>query len=243
MAFDGEQAAPVDEEMLAEAFRTFIQDRDFPCVGAKAALSRGQMQVLVGRDIRSGWDDVRVHGALHDLARRYKEEPKLFQSFAVLFQGPDDLTETEFERHLWDRLQSLTDKDVWHGHDHDPRVAPTPDSPHFSLSFGGEAFFAVGLHPHASREARRFARPAIVFNLHDQFERLRADGVYDKLRRTILERDEALQGSINPMLARHGEGSEARQYSGRQVDEAWRCPLQRDTLVGGLGADLDHLLP
>ncbi len=102
---------------------------------------------------------------------------------------------------------------------------PRADSPHFSLSFGGEAFFAVGLHPNASREARRFRAPAIVFNLHAQFEQLRADGLYEKLRRTILERDEALQGSTNPMLARHGQVSEARQYSGRAVGGDWNCPF------------------
>jgi hypothetical protein len=34
----------------------------------------------------------------------------------------------------------------------------------------------------------------------------------------------ALAGSINPMLARHGSVSEARQYSGRLVDEDWRPP-------------------
>ena len=38
-------------------------------------------------------------------------------------------------------------------------------------------------------------------------------------------RDEALAGSRNPMLARHGEASEARQYSGRVVDDAWQCPF------------------
>jgi FPC/CPF motif-containing protein YcgG len=27
------------------------------------------------------------------------------------------------------------------------------------------------------------------------------------------------------MLAVHGEASEARQYSGRQVGAAWRCPF------------------
>jgi hypothetical protein len=27
------------------------------------------------------------------------------------------------------------------------------------------------------------------------------------------------------MLARHGESSEARQYSGRLVDSDWRCPF------------------
>ena len=119
-----------------------------------------------------------------------------------------------------------------------------PTSPHFSLSFGGEAFFVVGLHPNASRPARRFERPALVFNLHDQFERLRDEGKYDKLRSSILDRDEALSGSINPMLARHGEMSEARQYSGRAVTDDWKCPFQPrveievdlDTVVQGMTA-------
>ncbi len=101
-----------------------------------------------------------------------------------------------------------------------------PDNPHFSLSFGGEAFFVVGLHPNASRPARRFSSPVLVFNLHAQFERLRAEGRYEKLRASILERDTALAGSVNPMLARHGDSSEARQYSGRVVGAEWRCPLQ-----------------
>jgi FPC/CPF motif-containing protein YcgG len=108
---------------------------------------------------------------------------------------------------------------------YDERVRPHPDDPHFSLSFGGEAFFIVGLHPNASRKARRFEAPALVFNLHDQFEQLRADGRYHKLRDRIVERDLRFSGSVNPMLATHGEASEARQYSGRAVDDAWVCPF------------------
>ncbi len=104
-----------------------------------------------------------------------------------------------------------------------------PDNPHFSLSFGGEGFFLVGLHPRASRPARRFSSPVFVFNLHAQFDRLREEGRYESLRSAILERDEALAGSTNPMLARHGEASEARQYSGRAVDETWKCPFQGRT--------------
>ena len=73
----------------------------------------------------------------------------------------------------------------------------------------------------------------MVFNLHDQFERLRRDGLYEKLRGAILQRDQALDGSINPMLARHGELSEARQYSGRAVNDDWRCPHTRGTLADG----------
>lgn len=68
--------------------------------------------------------------------------------------------------------------------------------------------------------------PALVFDLHAQFEQLREAGRYEKLRASILQRDEALAGSVNPMLARHGEASEAPQYSGRVVGEEWRYPFR-----------------
>jgi FPC/CPF motif-containing protein YcgG len=197
----------------------------FPCVGAKAALAHGNLEVLACDRIDSAWDDLRIHQGLLDFTSAYRAEPSLFRSFAVVFEGPVDLDETAFERALWARVQSLSDKDVWRGQDYDPRVSPNPANPHFSLSFGGEAFFIVGLHPHASRPARRFERPTLVFNLHDQFERLRADGKYEAMREKILVRDEQLAGSRNPMLARHGEASEARQYSGRSVDPGWEPPF------------------
>jgi FPC/CPF motif-containing protein YcgG len=202
-----------------------IADRAFPCVGAKAAMARGTLNVLACTSIDSAWDDLRIHDGLVKFAAAYRENPALFRSFAVVFDGPGDLDEPAFERALWQRIQSLSDKDVWRGQPYDTRVSHDPADSHFSLSFGGEAFFVVGLHPHASRPARRFARPTLVFNLHDQFETLRADGRYETMREAIMVRDEAIAGSRNPMLARHGETSEARQYSGRVVDEAWRCPF------------------
>ena len=84
----------------------------------------------------------------------------------------------------------------------------------------------MGLHPRASRPARRFERPVLVFNLHDQFEQLREQRRYERMRAKIIDRDVALAGSPNPMLARHGTISEARQYSGRNVWEPdWACPF------------------
>jgi FPC/CPF motif-containing protein YcgG len=210
---------------LAEQFRTRVRNPTFPCVGAKSAVSRGLVRFVVARDIRSAWDDLRIYGGLLQFATSYREEPKLFQSLVVIYENPDVLSEDMFEDALWARIQSLTDKDAWHGQDYDHRVSSDPDSPHFSLSFGGEAFFVVGLHPRASRPARRFDKPVLVFNLHDQFERLRAENRYEALRRSIIERDIAVAGSPNPMLARHGESSEARQYSGRAVGSDWRCPF------------------
>ena len=203
---------------LAERFVEFIDDPEFPCVGAKAALNRGGLRVVVARDFGSGWDDLRIMPALLDLAQSYRADPVPFQSLIVIFETGAPSGEAQFERILWDRLQSLSDKDQWLGQPADPRVAHDPDDPHFAMSFGGEAFFVVGLHPRSSRPARRFERPAMVFNLHDQFERLRAAGRYDKLRGTILDRDLRLAGSINPMLSQHGTLSAARSHAA-----SWRA--------------------
>ena len=212
---------------ISDKFRYFIQQSDFPCVGAKSALAKGTLNVLVARDMRSNWDDRRIYDGITQVADAYRADRELFQSFAVIFEGPVNLDEKTFEHFLWARAESLTNKDTWLGESHDARVSSDPDNPHFSLSFGEEAFFIVGLHPRASRPARRFERPVLVFNLHDQFEQLREQGRYERMRSKIIERDVALARSSNPMLARHGTISEARQYSGRNVREAaWVCPFK-----------------
>ena len=212
-------------QSLLEEFEAFIGERAFPCVGAKSALSRGTLKTIVCRSIDSAWDDVRIHRELLDWAFSYKRDPGLFRSIAFVFARSPRLGEKDFEAAMWERLQSLTDKDAWLEQPYDDRVSSDPNDPHFSLSFGGEAFFVVGMHPSASRPARRTPWPVLVFNLHDQFETLRAKGRYEKIRDSILTRDEALAGSVNPMLARHGDQSEAMQYSGRQVGPDWKCPL------------------
>ena len=222
---------------LAERFRAFIQNPTFPCVGAKSALAKGYLRFVVADDIGSAGDDTRLHAALMAFVCRYRERPDLFQSLVVVFQQPDRLSEEGFETRLWERLQSLSDQDSRLGHAYDARVAPDPEDQHFSLSFAGEAFFVVGLHPGASRPARQFEAPTLVFNLHDQFERLRAQGRYEKLRDAIQARDISWTGSINPMLTTHGERSEAPQYSGRHVSDDWACPFHRRSAAVGQETD------
>ncbi|WP_374410941.1 guanitoxin biosynthesis heme-dependent pre-guanitoxin N-hydroxylase GntA [Novosphingobium colocasiae] len=217
---------------LADRFKDFITDRAFPCVGAKSALARGTLKVVPCRLLTSAWNDVQIHRELAQWSLDYRREPGLFRSLAFVFEGPDDLGEAQFERAMWERVQSLADKDAWLEQPYDGRVSSDPADPHFSLSFGGEAYFVVGLHPHATRPARRFDTPVLVFNLHDQFETLRAQERYEPIRQTILDRDLALAGSVNPMLARHGERSEASQYSGRAVSEDWRCPFRDKRSAG-----------
>ncbi len=220
-----------DNHPLIDRLHQFIATPQFPCVGAKSALAKQQIQTVVARSIASAWNDLGIHAALMAFVRNYRRDRKMFQSLAVVFEGPRTLSEIAFEANMWARIQSISDKDAWLGQHYDTSVSHDPVNPHFSLSFAGEAFFVVGLHPHASRKARRFVAPTMIFNLHDQFERLRAEGRYDKLRTAILARDRQFSGSVNPMLAPHGEQSEARQYSGRKVAADWGCPFRYNEVL------------
>ena len=215
-----------EPDSIEAAFKAFIEAADFPCVGAKSASARGNLTMVNARDLRSGWNDLEIHERLLDWAAAHGEDDGALHSFAVLFSGPDDLGEDEFERLMWERIQSFADKDAWLGQRYAKSVSRDPQDPHFALSFGEKAFFAVGLHPHSSRPARRFSHPAIVFNPHDQFERLRKQNRYGRMRKAIMARDAKLAGSTNPMLADHGEASAAPQYSGRQVGGDWKCPFR-----------------
>lgn len=215
-----------EQQSIRRSLEDYVSQQEFPCVGAKSALARRSLEILVARDMRSAWDDIRIHDRLLQWSYAFKDDPTGLRSLAVAFAEPERLSEKRFEELMWERLQSLADKDVWRYQSYDERVSPDPSDPHFSLSFGGEAFFVVGLHPGASRPARRFNRPTLVFNLHSQFEALREEGKYHRMRKVILERDEKLAGSINPMLAEFGEASEARQYSGRIVEDDWQCPFR-----------------
>lgn len=147
-----------------------------------------------------------------------------FASLAVLFPATPMLTEEEFESALWARLIALQKRDAT---DWDSEVSDDPQSPHFAMSFGGHGYYVVGMHPGASRVARRAPFAALVFNSHAQFRALRHAGLFDTIQEVVRARDTKLQGGTNPMLANHGERSEAAQYSGRSVPSDWSCPFKR----------------
>ena len=109
-------------------------------------------------------------------------------------------------------------------------MSDDPNDPHFEFSFAGRACFVVGIHPASSRWTRRFAWPTLVFNAHFQFEELRTAGKYGRMQDVMRTRDRHLQGSINANLADFGDHSDARQYSGRPVEDAWQCPFHAHAL-------------
>src|SRR3546814_19253834 len=65
-----------------------VEDRAFPCVGAKAALARGTLEVVACQRIDSAWDDVRIHECLLGLGHVYPPDKQWFRRHAVGFEGP-----------------------------------------------------------------------------------------------------------------------------------------------------------
>jgi FPC/CPF motif-containing protein YcgG len=202
--------------------REFVSNMGFPCVGAKTALSKDQIQICVADSIFSTQADSLILKGLYDFIADYQRDKAIFRSFVVVFNDMHMMSEEDFEDALWTRLQSLHDKDIYPW---DTAVSEDPEDHKFSFSAGNKAFYIVGMHPGSSRKARRFPVPALVFNLHEQFEALRATGQYQAMKQLIRRRDKAYSGQSNPMLEDFGKNSEAIQYSGRQIVGEWKCPF------------------
>lgn len=210
-------------------FLAFVDAPEFPCVGSKAALAKGAIRPHAFGRLGDRANDAPLLDALAEFSGVIDgapEDDRTVHSFVAVFDGPNDTDEQRFEALLWSQLQRLHDLDARRGTPWAEDVSRNPDDPHFSLSLAGHPFFVIGLHPGASRIARRFSSPALVFNSHRQFEHLRADGRYQKMQAATRARDKALQGSINPNLADFGAAAETRQYSGRKAEPDWTCPFR-----------------
>lgn len=205
------------------AMTAFVAAPGFPCVGARSAFNKERVRFGRYGALADARDSAVLCTDLQAFSAEFPDPGREPVSYVAMFT-PCAGSETDFSERLWSTLQLM------HAQDHgafpwDPSVDGDPDEQNFSFSIAGRAFFVVGLHPQASRIARRAPMPCIVFNFHDQFEAMRASGQYAGMQKVIRNRDLALQGSLNPMLSSFGEQSEARQYSGQAVDADWKCPF------------------
>jgi FPC/CPF motif-containing protein YcgG len=214
-----------DLQHIRDAYHAFIGNKTFPCVGAKTAFAKSQARSMVAGNMACPAHDEEILRFLYEFIDNYRSSDSTFHSAAILFDGPNGITEDLFEKLLWQRLQSLLDLDA-KLFSYDNRVSNDPGSSEFSLSIKQEAFFIIGMHPASSRPSRRFEYPALVFNPHAQFTAMKETGKYDRLKDVVRKRDLIYSGSINPMLNDHGRSSEVQQYSGRKYDTPLVCPLK-----------------
>jgi len=205
---------------ITEDVERMVLHPSYPCLGARSTFTRHRARVHVLDELGTQASATALVSGLREFAASSNLDDG-FASFVAVFRRPGLLSETEFERLLWQQLQQVheADPEPW-----DPRVSDSPDDPHFSFSAAGTAYFVVGMHPGASRTARRASLPTLVFNPHEQFERLRQSGGFERMQRLIRRRDTTLQGAPNPMVTDFGTASEARQYAGRLVPPDWSPP-------------------
>lgn len=202
----------------------FLLGDSFACLAGRSAWRQGG---ITHRHYTWFGDDAAAEQMAADL-QTYVEavdwDAKPFTSFVATFSGPLQLEETEFEQLLWQHLQAV--------HDHDSRshawaegYDPDPSSGAFAYSVAGHPFFVIGLHETHRRIGRRPPFPMLAFNSHDQFNRIKAAGLWDRLQEKIRKQDILLQGDINPNLLEYEKLSEARRYSGRPKPSDWACPF------------------
>jgi FPC/CPF motif-containing protein YcgG len=210
---------------IVEEYYAFLKNKAFPCIAARAAQSRQQIKCIVADHMGCPKDDRAILKFLYDFVDEYRNSKQSFLSAAIIFTTPEIKNEEMFDELLWQRIQALADLDA-ENYPYDKRVDADPSSANFSFSLKEEAFFIIGLHPVSSRTTRRFRYPTLAFNPHAAFEKLRKTKSYDNMKNIVRKRDILFSGSVNPMLADFGEASEVYQYSGRNYDNKWQCPLK-----------------
>jgi FPC/CPF motif-containing protein YcgG len=230
----GDQPIPPLGETAHDQLRATILNEYFPCIGARAAFAQGTYRFGYYKEL-GHLSSMAAMG--RDLRRFVTEYEQLgdFSSFIAVFKYPQNSTETSFETLLWRHLQMLHDNDI---NEWDPHYSPNPTDANFAFSFFGKAFFVVGMHPGASRFARRITFNTLVFNPESQIRRLKEEGILQRFAHTVRERDTLYQGCPNPSLPAETDtsGGEARVYSGRLhvPGDGWVCPFKpRANLVTG----------
>ena len=214
----------VNIEQLTEQIRSLVNQKFYPCVAAIQALHKQEVDVHVYQNFGTGKSSSTLHqDLLKFLCQQMRTRSTLLSFFAV-FPNSQVSSEDEFQDALWRELSSVSalDKSEW-----DPRFSSDPKSKKFCFSLAGHAFFVVGLHDKSSRQARRFAYPTLVFNVYDQFTQLAERGEYLPMIEKNRARDLKFQGSVNPMVEKHGDEWESIQFSGKENPESWKCPFDR----------------
>src|SRR5690606_15369143 len=156
---------------MKELLSQFIFQKDFPCIMAKSLFKNGHVAIYSARDLLSPVTQNFILEEMYQFIEKFRAAPEKLSSFMIALDLKG-LSFQEFEKIFWKFLSDLYLMDKAN-YGHDPRVSSNPDDGDFSFSIKEESFFILGLHPKSPRKSRRFSIPTIVFNPHEQFERLR----------------------------------------------------------------------
>ncbi|MGW0329046.1 guanitoxin biosynthesis heme-dependent pre-guanitoxin N-hydroxylase GntA [Nocardia sp. NPDC003183] len=216
-------------EARAQLENFLLGDR-FACLAGRSAWRQGGIAHR-HYDVMGSEESARLMAAdLAEFVGAADWSARTFTSFIATFEQPRGVDELRFEDLLWQHLQLLHEADSarfgWTA-----GGSSDPQSSEFKYSVAGHPFFVIGLHETHQRFGRRPPFPMLAFNSHEQFARIKAEGMWDRLADKIRKQDIMLQGDINPNLMEYETSSEARRYSGRPKPADWRCPFSARVAV------------
>ena len=85
----GKSMAPANEiEYIKQEYLSYIDNKDFACIGAKAALVKEQIQCFVADNMACPKDDRDILNFLYTFIDDYRNSNELYYSAAVIFKGP-----------------------------------------------------------------------------------------------------------------------------------------------------------
>lgn len=200
-------------------FRALLLSEAYTCLGGTSAVRRGQYRFGLYPELASGGAVSACAGDLADFAREFPADEHPVAVFVAAFDGPLSMDEAEFEIKLWNQLAGLHDCDRQRA-DWTAEPPDDWDKDDIGFVFADRHFFVVGLHAAASRWARRFGWPTLVFNALSHEKPIRAVGQFERMQERIRDRDRDLQGSVSPTIGL----CQTAQFSGRNVTAEWRCP-------------------
>ena len=215
--------SPQLAELVERQLRALVLEGPFPCLGSRAALRTGSYLFSLFPDLRSADAVDAVLAGLRRFAATRRQLGDFYTYVASFVEPRVVVDEAEWDRLVWDFLQKLHDSDdePW-----DPRWSKDPTQPDFALSLAGLGQLVVTLYPGASRYARRFAWPTLVFNpLEQDRANFPEEEAFLRFQGRIRDRDRALQGTVNAALPATPDDPQAPGFSGASVGADWRCPL------------------
>src|SRR5687767_14370792 len=99
------------DQRIIEQYFEFLNRREFPCIAAKAAISKERVRGLVVRHMACPADDFTILEFLYAFVDDYRRSRESYHSAAVIFKQPVKISEDNFDDYLWVRLNSLASMD------------------------------------------------------------------------------------------------------------------------------------
>lgn len=214
---------------IHSVFKGHVTSPSFPCFPGTRVFKEHLERFALYTDLNSNEElDILCFDFYEYLKEYRKGKPGNDLTFIACFEKPIPRSENEFCMKLWRLLKKISDKDQQY-HKWAEGVSPNTNDKNFAFSFGGISMYMSGFHPFSSRFARRFPYMALVLNTHEQFDMLKTQGTFEKIKNAIRLKDAKLNGKYNPSLTDFGMRSEAEQYDGKDHKGNFHCPVHNFT--------------